>query len=141
MPIPRKPELLLLCLFLVSGCVTPANDGSVATALATPQAASPAVSDTPPDLDGATATRPPADPDTLLGLEPRDVQAILGPVSLKRWEGDGQVMQYSNEQCVMDIYFYETTPGGAFQVTYLSARTTGGTDTDAALCLGSLMPN
>ena len=141
MPTSRKPKLLFLCLFLVSSCAAPANNEPVTTALATPQVASPAVLDTPPDTDLSTTTRPPPNPDTLLGLEPRDVQAILGPVSLKRWEGDGQVMQFSNEQCVLDIYFYEASPGGAFQATYLSARTTNGAGTDTALCLGSLLPN
>ena len=85
-------------------------------------------------------TAPSHTPDDLLGLEPKAIQDLLGPVSLKRWEGDAQMMQFTNGQCVMDIYFYETTPGGAFEVSYLSTRTLSGAEVDAASRLTSLLP-
>lgn len=76
----------------------------------------------------------------LLGLDPAEVQNLLGPVSLKRWEGEVQVMQFSGELCIVDIYFYETAPGEAFEATYLNARNNSGEEISKDLCLTSLLP-
>ncbi len=76
----------------------------------------------------------------LLGMAPAEVQTLLGPVSLKRWEGEIQVMQFSNDHCVIDIYFYETAPGEAFEATYLNARNNSGEEISKDICLASLLP-
>lgn len=80
-------------------------------------------------------------PANLMGLEPAQVQEILGPVSLKRWEGDVQVMQFKGEKCVMDVYLYENAPGEAYEVSYLSARNPEGEDMADDICLTSLLPS
>ncbi len=134
---------LFLAVLLGAGCVSTSGEDPALGSLATSQPATPSGVETPPNPTPELVSSTPlvADPDALLGLEPREIQALLGPVSLKRWEGEGQVMQFTNGQCVMDIYFYESEPGGAFQATYLSARTKTGADVDAASCLVSLLPN
>jgi len=75
----------------------------------------------------------------LLGLEPKDVQAILGEVSLKRWEGAAQMMQFTGEACILDVYFYEEAPGQAFRATFLAARRASGEGMEAGLCLRALL--
>ncbi len=134
---------LFLAVLLGAGCVTPSDEDPALGSLAASQPANPSGEEKPPNPtpEPVSTTHIVANPDALLGLEPREIQALLGPVSLKRWEGEGQVMQFTNGQCVMDIYFYESEPGGAFQATYLSARTKTGADVDAASCLASLLPN
>ncbi|MEE8258724.1 MAG: hypothetical protein V3R20_03445 [Sphingomonadales bacterium] len=134
---------LFPAVFLVAGCVSaPDEDPALGALAASPPPKTSGV-ETPlnPTPEPVSTTPSVAGPDALLGLEPREIQALLGPVSLKRWEGEGQVMQFTNRQCVMDIYFYESEPGGAFQATYLSARTKMGADFDPASCLASLLPN
>jgi len=136
--------LLTLTILLLSACAAPAGQQTPATS--TPAGQPEAIPETlnaPPEeipAEPVTESLPSHAPDNLLGLEPKAIQDLLGPVSLKRWEGEAQVMQFANNQCVMDIYFYETSPGGAFEATYLSTRTLNGADVDAASCLTSLLP-
>lgn len=74
----------------------------------------------------------------LIGLEPKDVQKLFGEVSFKRWEGPAQVMQFSGD-CILDIYFYEDSPGQAFRATYLSARTSEGLLMETDPCIKMLL--
>lgn len=143
MPRSSRSCFLFLAVLLGAGCVSTSGEDPALGSLAASQPANPSGVETTPNQtpELVSSTTPAADPDSLLGLEPREIQALLGPVSLKRWEGEGQVMQFTNGQCVMDIYFYESEPGGAFQATYLSARTKTGADVDTASCLVSLLPN
>ena len=143
---PNRLRLVLMCLFIlpVWACATPARQQTpaVSTPVEEPETA---LETNPGQAEEMLAepvqeSLPSQTPDDLIGLEPKAIQDLLGPVSLKRWEEDAQVMQFANRQCVMDIYFYETSPGGAFQATYLSARTPTGADVDAASCLTSLLP-
>lgn len=143
MPHSRRFCFLFLAVLFGAGCVTPSDEDPTLGSLAASQPADPSGVEKPQNQTPEPVSTTPlvADPDALLGLEPREIQALLGPVSLKRWEGEGQVMQFTNGQCVMDIYFYESEPGGAFQATYLSARTKAGADIDTVSCLASLLPN
>jgi hypothetical protein len=81
------------------------------------------------------ATAPPP----LLGLEPNEVQALLGEVSLKRWEGAAQMMQFTDGACILDVYFYEETPNGAFRATFLAARRATGEAMEAQACESELL--
>ncbi len=140
---PRHGGFLFLVALLVGSCAGAADEAPTLTSQAESQPADGPAVKTPsnPIPEPVTSARPTTDPDALLGLEPREIQILLGPVSLKRWEGDAQVMQFKGDQCVMDIYFYESAPGAAFQATYLSARTTGGASADTRSCLSSLLLN
>lgn len=129
---------LCLSLLLLAGCAAAPEQPLPAAALVVEQP--------DPDPVGEVVAEPAAEvaplpnPDDLLGLEPKGIQELLGPVSLKRWEGTAQVMQFKGGQCVMDIYFFENQPGGAFEAAYLSARNLSGADVDTASCLTSLLP-
>lgn len=143
---PNCPRLVLMCLFIVPvwACAAPASQQTPAASspMEEPESALEADPAQPEEMpvEPVQESLPSHTPDDLIGLEPKAIQDLLGPVSLKRWEGDAQVMQFANGQCVMDIYFYEAFPGGAFQASYLSARTPTGADVDAASCLTSLLP-
>jgi len=147
------PRLLLLILpLMLAACATPeaepaktqsqtyiapetlaalAADDPVTTEPVTPE-------ETGPSPTGADI--PPLSARDLMGLEPAEIQALLGPVSLKRWEGEAQVMQFKGDHCVIDIYFYESAPGEAFEASFASARTTSGSQVDADMCLTSILP-
>ena len=130
---------------LAAACQTPAEDADpVATPAAeTPEPAEPEPSvaeETPLPVPEPEPAPPPPDPDDLLGLEPAAIQDLLGPVSLKRWEGDAQVMQFRNQHCIMDFYFYEDAPGAPFRVAYLSARLPDGAEISTSVCLEALLP-
>ena len=75
----------------------------------------------------------------LIGLEPKAVQALLGEVSLKRWEGSAQMMQFSDGACILDVYFYEEAPGEAFRATFLAARRSSGEAMEPPQCLRALL--
>lgn len=80
-----------------------------------------------------------APPPPLLGLEPKEVQALLGEVSLKRWEGAAQMMQFTGGGCILDVYFYEEAPNGAFRATFLAARRANGEAMEAEACESELL--
>jgi len=140
---PRFVFLIIAVLF-IPACAAPAGQqGSPAvTNVEQPEALSEEVITPAGEIavEPVPESLPSHTPGDLIGLEPKEIQGLLGPVSLKRWEGEAQVMQFKGDQCVMDIYFYEAAPGGAFEATYLSARTLNGADVDTASCLTSLLP-
>ncbi len=130
---------LWVALLLLAGCAAAPEQPLPIAAPAMEQPDPDPVVEVVAESQPEAAPRP--NPDDLLGLEPKGIQDLLGPVSLKRWEGTAQVMQFKGGQCVMDIYFYENQPGGAFEAAYLSARTLSGADVDTASCLTSLLPD
>lgn len=141
---PSKTVLSLLSLLALGACTTPGEPAQPATQ---PEAIQPEPTPAPVVTEVETAEPEDAIPETpkvlstdIIGLEPVEVQNLLGPVSLKRWEGDAQVMQFTNEHCVIDIYFYETAPGEAFEATYLNARSSTGSEVGSDICLASLLP-
>ncbi|HXV73560.1 MAG TPA: hypothetical protein VD713_02405 [Sphingomonadales bacterium] len=75
----------------------------------------------------------------LLGLEPKEVQALLGEVSFKRWEGAAQMMQFTGDACILDVYFYEEAPGAAFRAAHLAARNSSGETVEAEACFRALL--
>ncbi len=143
---PRTSPILLICSLGLVACTAPATTQA-------PPPDQPATQPEPvpdPVKEGETAVDQVAqDPgpeipaltsSDLLGMEPAEVQNLLGPVSLKRWEGDIQVMQFRNDHCVIDVYFYETAPGEAFEASYLAARTSSGAEIGSDICLASILP-
>ncbi len=141
---PAKTAFLLLGLLALGACTTPVEPDEPALeseALQPEPAPEPVVvEEQPVEPEIFTTETPVMTADDILGLEPAQVQNLLGPVSLKRWEGEAQVMQFTNAHCVIDIYFYETAPGEAFEASYLNARTTSGSEVGSDLCLASLLP-
>jgi hypothetical protein len=93
----------LLLALLLSGCQAP--DTAVAQA---PKA--------PPASDKM------APPPKVLGLQPEDVQDLLGVPKLVRREAPAEVWQYRSTACVLDVFLYPEDTG-AQQVRYLEART------------------
>ncbi len=136
-----------MCLVIIPvwACAAPAGQQTpaITTPVEEPETAFKADPAQPEELtaEPVQETLPSHSPDDLIGLEPKAIQELLGPVSLKRWESEAQVMQFKSDQCVLDIYFYETAPGRAFEASFLSARTPTGADVDAASCLTSLLPD
>ena len=136
--------LSALFFIFLGGCASTGGETPQATALNEPgtppieKAQKPLAIDPVPVEDEAPP--PPPTLDDLIGLEPKNIQEILGPVSLRRWEGSAQVMHFTNGHCVLDIYFYEREPDNAFEATYIQARTLEGVDVEAGVCLTSLLP-
>jgi len=60
-------------------------------------------------------------PPKVLGLEPRDVELLLGQPKLVRRDDPAEVWQYRSPACVLDVFLYPEATG-AQQVRYLEAR-------------------
>lgn len=56
----------------------------------------------------------------IMGLSPGTLQNILGEPSLIRTEKDAQVWLFTNEECVMHLYFYPND-NGDFRLDYVEA--------------------
>lgn len=138
-----KALILLISLFWLNACATTGEPP--ATSEQQPALAPGPVVEEPvtpePEPENEVPEPPALLASDIISLEPVEVQNLLGPVSLKRWEGEVQVMQFSGEHCVIDIYFYETAPGEAFEASYLNARSSSGTEVSSDACLASLLPS
>lgn len=77
------------------------------------------------------------DPETLMGLSPNEVAAMMGQPELRREETPAQVWQYRTGTCVFDVYFYDQ--GGRQQVTYYEARHRQQGTVSAPSCLGQIV--
>ncbi|UCH72815.1 MAG: hypothetical protein JSU82_10570 [Rhodospirillales bacterium] len=64
---------------------------------------------------------PAADPQELLGLNAGEVTAKLGQPALIRREGDAEVWQYRQTDCVLDLFLY----GTGRQVEHVDLRDRG----------------
>jgi len=79
------------------------------------------------------------DPDTLLEKSPADIVTLLGDPGLVRWEGNVQVFQYNNQDCVLDMVFIEQDAGG-FLLSYYETRSIHSAEqVDAPVCLDALL--
>lgn len=82
-------------------------------------------------------TADPADPDEVMGLGRKAVQAMLGAPGLVRREAPAEVWQYQSGGCVLDVFLYEASSD--FQVVYLEARTGQALNVATASCLGAVL--
>ena len=138
----RKPAAVTPfrpALFALSGFILLAACGPVATP--PPAAQAPA----PETLTSTTVqvVEPVGlpDPARLMGLNPREVQALVGAPTLVRRDDKVQVMLFENGTCVLEIVYFEPDSDSYFEARHISARTSRGADTDTATCLAALLPH
>jgi len=112
----------------------------VTTSAPTPDAVTP-VAQTPTPAIEETPVLVPPEPDRLMGLNPKQVQALMGEPSLVRRDASVQIMLFETPSCVFEIVFYEPNPDAHFLTDQLNARSRSGTDIDLQACLVSLLPN
>ncbi|MCJ9429789.1 hypothetical protein [Kordiimonas marina] len=106
-----------------------------------PQATAPAPVEMPAAETPAPAPKPePPNPERLAGLNPKEVQALVGEPTLVRRENTVQVMLFEKPSCVLEVVFYEDHPGDYFRAKNISARTRQGTPVDASACLTDILP-
>jgi len=90
----------------------------------------------------ATPSEPRIVMDTIMNLAPDTVQNILGAPSLKRAEREAEVWLYSNQICVLHLYFYPDD-NGDFRLSYVeTAAADSGADNPTVspnACLDSLI--
>ncbi len=84
---------------------------------------------------------PPPSAERLQGLNPGEVQALIGAPSLVRRDANVQAMLFENSECVFEVIFYEPSEDDHFAVTETNARTLQGTDVDRSECLQKILPN
>jgi len=133
--------LRILPLLLVAACAAPMQQQ--------PATVQPATEQTPVEpVPAVTApahkpSPPPAapKPERLSGLNPKQVQALVGEPSLVRRDGTVQIMLFETANCVLEIVFYEANPDAHFIANHLNARNRSGADTDLQACLVNLLPN
>lgn len=83
----------------------------------------------------------PPNPARLTGLNPKEVQALIGEPSLVRRDANVQVMLFENHDCVFEVIFYEPSENEHFEAKETNARTRRGTDIDRTECLVKVLPN
>lgn len=77
------------------------------------------------------------DPETLMGLSPNEVSAMMGQPELRRQEQPAEIWQYRTGTCVFDVFFYDQ--GGRQQVTHYEARHRQQGTVSAPGCLGQIV--
>ena len=130
----RFLPLLLLAACAAPGSIPPPASQPVAVAVA------PAPVEILPVEEEAAPIKLP-EPDRLAGLNPKQVQALVGEPSLVRRDGAVQVMLFESATCVLEIIFYEANPDAHFIASQLNARNRTGTETELQACLVNLLPN
>ncbi len=98
------------------------------------------VAEEAPIAEAPVAKPEPPKVERLMGLNPREVQALMGEPGLVRRDNDVQVMLFEGPSCVLEVVFYEPDPGEYFQAKYMAARTRTGVETDTDSCLALLLP-
>lgn len=131
----------VLLAVLVAACAAPPPQPAEPAPAAPAPGDSQAVESPTETLPLPSLPPPLPDPDLLLGLEPRQIQDILGTPSLVRREGAAQVMQFKNGNCVFDVIFYEETAGGAFRARHLGSRLLDGAPITPQDCLARILPD
>ena len=74
------------------------------------------------------------------GLNPKQVQSMLGEPSFVRRDANVQVMLFETKACVFEIIFFEPALGEHFVAAKINARTRKGAQTDVQQCLGHIVP-
>lgn len=131
----RSRTALLAIVACAAGCAGDSETVAPAPVVAEPASVAPAP---PPPPPPPPPPRP--DPDELLGLTPKQVQALLGAPAFLRWEDSAQLAQYRGPACVFDLFFYEEAPGEHFRADHIEARDGAGAPADAEACLITLLP-
>jgi hypothetical protein len=57
-----------------------------------------------------SVSKPPLSPERLLGMRGTAVAGILGPAKFVRRDGNAEIWQYRNDQCVLDVFLYGPGP-------------------------------
>jgi len=83
---------------------------------------------------------PVPEPSRLSGLNPKEVQALVGDPSLVRRDQNVQIMLFENRNCVFEIIFYEPDLNAYFRADHINARDRNGADMDLQSCLISILP-
>ena len=63
---------------------------------------------------------------------------LFGRPRLQIVEGEGTKMQFAGPNCVLDVYLYPPSGGGAARATLIEARNAQGSDVNAQSCAASI---
>lgn len=130
---PESPRLFAACatLALLSACA-----GGTAVPLPSP-GASPAPR--PAEPFRAPRPQPGGDLAGVMGADTRALYARFGEPRIDLVEGDARKLQFSGDACVLDIYLYPLTRGGAPVATHVEARLRqGGAETSREACIAEI---
>lgn len=101
----------------------------------TPEGSSPLVGKQPP-LGGWEQPRI-----QLNGLVQAQLEQLLGPPYFKRTDGPARLLQYRDDDCVLDVFVYDTASEGEERVAHVEARDHGLREMSESACLSSLLRN
>ena len=77
------------------------------------------------------------DPEQLMGMDRQALNGLLGQPTLVRREAPAEIWQYSEMDCVFDLFLYET--GDDARVVYMEARDRAARRTEARDCLNGIL--
>jgi len=134
--------LRLTPVLLLAACMGAGAPAPIPTTTPEPEAEAPAIAPVETALVASEAPAlPMPEPARLSGLNPREVQALMGEPSLVRRDANVQIMLFETQACVFEIVFYEPNLDAHFHADHLNARSPGGTDIDLQACLVEVLPN
>lgn len=77
--------------------------------------------------------------DTVIGAQANDLIQQFGAARIDLTEGDARKLQFSGDRCVLDVFLYPLSGGGAPVATHVEARLRStGADTDRSDCIADL---
>jgi len=134
--------LRLAPVLLLAACMGAEAPAPAPATISEPEAEAPAaapIETAPVVLE--TPALPMPEPMRLPGLNPKEVQALMGEPSFVRRDANVQIMLFETHACVFEIIFYEPNPDAHFHADHLNARSPGGADIDLQTCLIEVLPN
>jgi len=132
--------LKLTPLFMLGACMGAATPEPTTTQSPEAKASPVMVAVETPTVFEERHTLPAPEPGRLTGLNPKQVQAIMGDPSLVRRDGNVQIMLFETQSCVFEIIFYEPNLDAHFIANHMNARNRSGIDIDLQTCLVNLLP-
>ncbi len=76
--------------------------------------------------------------DAIIGKDANTVLSRLGAPRIDLTEGDVRKLQFANQACVLDVFFYPNGAAARRIATHVEARLRTGVQTDRAQCLSAL---
>ena len=75
----------------------------------------------------------------VIGSSAASLTRLFGTPRLDVWEGDARKLQFSGNDCVLDVFLYPAAPGQEPRATYVETRRpAGGRDVERAACFTAL---
>ena len=98
----------------------------------------PAATPTPQPVAPVSTSPAQHDHRTVNGMTAGELIQHFGRPRLQIIEGDGTKLQFAGPNCLLDVYLYPSSGGGAPRATLVEARNSQGNDVSAQSCAAAI---